>query len=219
MNTLSYESPRNEEERASSLFAFDQTKKVIAGFFLAFTLVIGLGILLVNTQDSQDKRTQADVFDGASLSFSPAQITVQPGVTTSVSIQIDPKQYEVTATNVRLQYDPNKIEVVSVTQGAYFPLELQPTLVDATKGLITASFGHRPGEVLRIVTAPVLTIELKPITLGTSMITVLTDSVATALYTDESVLTTFGTLTITVENGRGATPTAPTGSVRPGSPR
>lgn len=182
---------------------FDRSKKIMAGFAIAFFTVIGLGILVVNSQQSQDQRTQADVIDGASLYFLPQQVTLQSGTTSSVSLLIDPKQYEATAADIRLQYDPSLIEVVSVTQGQYFPLELRPSSVNGTEGLVLSTLGHRPGEVLRVLSAPVLTIEFRALAGGESMITVLSDSVVTALDINEDILTDLGSLTITAQGGRG----------------
>ncbi len=222
-HTTSEHSIGSHDQRTHHPAHLDRSKKIMAGLAIAFFTVIGLGILVVNSQQAQDQRTQADVIDGASLYFLPQQVTLQSGTTSSVSLLIDPKQYEVTAADIRLQYDPTKIEVVSVSQGQYFPLELRPSSINGFEGVVTTTLGHRPGEVLRILSAPVLTVEFRALTSGESMISVLGESVVTALGINEDVLTDLGSLVITAQGGRGegtgaqptSNPTRPSPSLGP----
>lgn len=185
-------SPQKKSQRSS------RSKKVIFGSFLALFLTLSVGALVGITQRNQDQRSQASVEEGVAYSFLPPVMELNVGTTTSLSVLLDPKHYHVTASELVLQYDPTVLEITRVEQGGYFPVVLRAPKIDHAAGRVTVTLAQNLGEVSRSH-ASVLALQVSAVGEGQTNITILDESLVTALSYDEDVLTDLGQATINVK--------------------
>ena len=174
-----------------------RSKKMIFGSVMALVLTLGMGALVGMTQQSQDQRSQADVMEGAGLSFLPQTVSMELGTTTTMSVILDSKQYHVTAAGVIFEYDPSVIEVNKVIKGEYFSQVLKESQIDHQKGLVTMYLGQDLGEISRSE-SPVLTFQVTAIGEGQTTLKILDQSIVTALKYDQDMLTDLGSTSIKV---------------------
>jgi hypothetical protein len=86
-------------------------------------------------------------FSGAAgivdLSMSPAQATVPQNGTFNVSVAINAKTAEVSATAVQVNYDPAFLQATAITNGTFLPVVLIPGAVSS--GTASITLGANPG--------------------------------------------------------------------------
>jgi hypothetical protein len=142
------------------------------------------------------------------LSLSPNPVSVAPGQTGTVSVDINTEDNQVTAVQLELQYDPMTVSNVKVVAG---PLFSNPVVLinknDTEKGRVTYAFGIAPNNKTVNGTGAVATITFtaKGAAGKNSELTLLPTSLVTARGVASSVLKSSTGTTIMVGAAGGAT--------------
>lgn len=97
--------------------------KQLAAIVGVFVLVLGLGLAVKLSQQSQEGRTRASV-DMVDLSLSPDKTTAAPSELVNITIGINTHTYKVTGVELQLRFDSEKFDLVSLTKGDFLPTQL-----------------------------------------------------------------------------------------------
>lgn len=148
------------------------------------------------------------------VGFAPTSVTVARGDQVSLDMIINTGTNEVTSADVFVNYDPAILTGVSFVKGTFFPDELRSGSFAAGVARITLVSGYTQktgsGQLARLTFLAQQT--------GSSTLVVSSQSVITAVGTDENMLRDRGTATLAVTSQGGLTPTPnPTPNATPGA--
>lgn len=85
-------------------------------------------------------------FAQTTMNLSPATLTVAPGNTGTVTVNVNTGVNAITAVQLDMTFDPKALSNIKVTAGQYFqnPFELLPSTVDSKTGKISYALGLPP---------------------------------------------------------------------------
>lgn len=148
------------------------------------------------------------------VGFSQASVTAAQGEQVSVDVMINSGTNEVTSADILINFDPAILAGVSFVKGTFFPDELRGGSFSGGVARIILVSGYTQktgsGQLARLTFLAQQA--------GTSTLVVSSQSIITAVGTDENMLRDRGTATVTVTGGGAPNPTPnPTPDATPGA--
>lgn len=178
-----------------------KTTWIVTTVIALFAIVAGTYYSIRPKQQAENSNAAADV----SLSFNTPTITSNINTTLTPKLMINPTTNQVTAVEVNLNFDPNKVSINSITNTGVFTKTLRAPVINNTNGTANFVFGinatatQAPVPIKAVSEVASLNITTKT-TVGNVTITIANTSIVTAKGLDNSVLGTYGSIVINVQN-------------------